>query len=318
MIKIDRDNLDVIAEEYYSHLHSWLFDKGKFDLIKESVKTNIDKDVLKRYFDFLCYKMEKSLNDKSFVLASPQTIKKWLPINKTKGKARVKVKAKELFASLMEKLYNAFFQFKIDKEEQTVGYWLVDRLKIRVCPYCNRNYTFTVAKTKSPKVRAQFDHFFPKKKFPMFALCFYNLIPACPICNKLKGEQIISFNPYQEGFPFNQKFVLSDGINDLSWVHPASKLKISLINSDDNLNNKQLLLEQLYQQHEDIAKDIILKAQAYNDDYYDGIISSFQGAGYSKDYINTLIWGTYINDVQFGERPFSKFTKDILDQIGII
>ena len=29
-------------------------------------------------------------------------------------------------------------------------------------------------------------------------------------------------------------------------------------------------MEQLYQQHADIAKDIVMKAQAYNDNYYDG------------------------------------------------
>lgn len=54
-----------------------------------------------------------------------------------------------------------------------------------------------------------------------------------------------------------------------------------------------------------------MKAQAYNDNYYDGIIHSFQSAGYTKEYINNLIWGTYTNDKQLGKRPFSKFTKDI-------
>lgn len=77
-------------------------------------------------------------------------------------------------------------------------------------------------------------------------------------------------------------------------------------------------MEQLYQQHADVAKDIVMKAQAYNDNYYGGIIHSFQSAGYTKEYINNLIWGTYTNDKQLGKRPFSKFTKDILKQIGII
>lgn len=77
-------------------------------------------------------------------------------------------------------------------------------------------------------------------------------------------------------------------------------------------------MEQLYQQHADVAKDIVMKAQAYNDNYYDGIIHSFQSAGYTKEYINNLIWGTYTNDKQLGKRPFSKFTTDILKQIEII
>ena len=77
-------------------------------------------------------------------------------------------------------------------------------------------------------------------------------------------------------------------------------------------------MEQLYQQHADVAKDIVMKAQAYNDNYYNGIILSFQGAGYTNEYINNLIWGTYTNDNQLEKRPLSKFTKGIFKQIGII
>ena len=273
MIRIDRVDLDQIAEEYYRLLYNWLFGEEKFDALKGSFSQPADDAQLIRGYNFLCDKMEAALKKQNFVLASPH---------------------------------------------QNVGYWLVDRLKIRVCPYCNRNYIFTANASGTPKVRAQFDHFLPKKKYPMFALCFYNLIPSCPVCNKLKGEQLVSFNPYQEGFPVNQKFVLSNGEGDLSWVHPTSELKVSLANSDDNLNKTQFLLEQLYQQHADVANDIVMKAQAYNDNYYDGIIQSFQGAGYTKDYINTLIWNTYVNDNQLDKRPLSKFTKDILEQIGII
>lgn len=77
-------------------------------------------------------------------------------------------------------------------------------------------------------------------------------------------------------------------------------------------------MEQLYQQHADVAKDTVMKDQAYNDNYYDVIIHSFQGAGYTNEYIYNLIWGTYTNDNQLEKRHLSKFTKDILKQIGII
>lgn len=46
-------------------------------------------------------------------------------------------------------------------------------------------------------------------------------------------------HPYQEGFPISQKFVLSNGEKDLSWIRPMSELKISLSNSDTNLNKKR-------------------------------------------------------------------------------
>lgn len=315
MIKIERVDLDLIAEEYYQYLQAWLFGNGYFATMEATYSTKIVDAVQRRCYAHLCYRIEKALQNRNFVLAKPDKLNTWMM--KIVKNSHKKEYFKQ-FSALMTELYNGFFQENVGKRGMTIGYWLVGRLKIRVCPYCNRNYTFSVVKTKSPKVRAQFDHFIPKKKYPMFALCFYNLVPSCPICNKLKGEQLVSFNPYQEGFPFNQKFMLSKGENNLSWIHPTSESKISISNSNTNQNKKQFLLEELYQQHADIAKDIVMKAQAYNDNYYDGIIHSFQGAGYSNEYINNLIWGTYTCDNQLDKRPFSKLTKDILEQIGIL
>lgn len=315
MIKIERIDLDLIAEEYYQYLQTWLFDNGHFATMEATYSAKIVDAVQTRCYAHLCYRMKKALKNRYFVLAQPDKQKTWM--NKIVKNSHKEEFFKQ-FSVLMTELYNGFFQANVGKREMTIGYWLVKRLKIRVCPYCNRNYTFSVAKTKSPKVRAQFDHFIPKKKYPMVALCFYNLVPSCPICNKLKGEHLVTFNPYQEGFPVNQKFVLSKGEKDLSWIRPTSELKISISNSDDNQNKKQFLLEELYQQHADIAKDIVVKAQAYNDNYYDGIVRSFQGAGYSKEYINNLIWGTYTCDNQLDKRPFSKLIKDILEQIGMV
>lgn len=315
MIKIERVDLDLIAEEYYQYLHAWLFEKGHFAILKATCGAKIADAVQKRCYEHLCYRMQKALLSRNAVLAKPDKLNIWMmKIVKNNHKEE----CFKQFSALMTELYDGFFRTKVGKGQKTLGYWLVDRLKIRVCPYCNRNYTFSVAKTKSPKVRAQFDHFIPKKKYPMFALCFYNLVPSCPICNKLKGEQLVSYNPYREGFPVNQKFILSKGENDLSWIRPTSELMISISNSDSNLNKQQFLLQEQYQQHADIAKDIVMKAQAYNDNYYDGIIRSFQGAGYSNEYINNLIWGTYTCDNQLDKRPFSKLTRDILEQIGIL
>lgn len=315
MIKIERTDLDLIAEEYYQYLQVWLFNNGHFATMEATYGAKIVDAVQKRCYAHLCYRMKKALKNRYFVLAQPDKLKTWM--NKIVKNSHKEEFFKQ-FSVLMTELYNGFFQANVGKREMTIGYWLVERLKIRVCPYCNRNYTFSVAKTKSPKVRAQFDHFIPKKKYPMVALCFYNLVPSCPICNKLKGEHLVTFNPYQEGFPVNQKFVLSKGEKDLSWIRPTSELKISISNSDNNQNKKQFLLEELYQQHADIAKDIVVKAQAYNDNYYDGIVRSFQGAGYSNEYINNLIWGTYTCDNQLDKRPFSKLIKDILEQIGML
>lgn len=71
--------------------------------------------------------------------------------------------------------------------KKDTAYWLQEQLKIRTCPYCNANYTRVSSKGQ---FRADLEHFFPKSKdkYPYLMITLYNLFPACPTCNKLKGD----------------------------------------------------------------------------------------------------------------------------------
>lgn len=57
---------------------------------------------------------------------------------------------------------------------------------LRVCPYCGMEYIVPTNRSKK-----QIDHFFPKRKYPFLALCYYNLIPSCDTCNESpnKGQK---------------------------------------------------------------------------------------------------------------------------------
>jgi 5-methylcytosine-specific restriction endonuclease McrA len=310
MIRIKKDNLDEIAEEYFGYLEKWLDidnSNGNFNKEYNKVKNSVKDKPLFKKFENQFKKISKQIKNKHFILASPDDIARM------KERSSSTNPSKE-FATFMAHLYNQFFQSKTPDGE-ILGYWLIKRLGLRTCPYCNREYTFCVSKGKT-KTRPQFDHFYPKKKYPCFALCFYNLVPSCPICNKAKGENEISYNPYKEGFPYNQRFKLTTNNMDLAYITPDSEVHVQIENSDNNKNVRQLLLNELYDQHADIAKEILFKARAYNDSFYDSVIKSFQGAGCSKGYIDNLIWGTYLDEANEGRKPFSKLTKDILDQIG--
>lgn len=46
--------------------------------------------------------------------------------------------------------------------------------------------------------------------------------------------------------------------------------------------------------------------------------STFQGAGYSPQQVFEFVWGKDIALAQNNNRPLSKLTHDILDQVGII
>ena len=70
-----------------------------------------------------------------------------------------------------------------------------DELSIHSCTYCEAAYTgsYEVSNSEGKKEDKGFfdlDHFFPKGEYPLFALCLYNFVPCCQICNskRIKGD----------------------------------------------------------------------------------------------------------------------------------
>ncbi|MEG1724859.1 MAG: hypothetical protein RR313_05645 [Anaerovoracaceae bacterium] len=223
----------------------------------------------------------------------------------------------KLFYEHMKSEYKRLFGNVIEPKT-TLGTWLASELNIKVCPYCNRQYTFTVSNLENNKgVRPQFDHFCPKSEFPYFALSFYNLIPSCPTCNHAKGEDAIDINPYVEGFGANCKFTIDklekcilNGNRDLWSVNlPSNGIHISHVSA--------FALNDLYNQHKDYVEEIVTKAQSYDDGYYKSLIDSFSGLGLSERGMNVLIFGNYTSVDDFDKRPLSKLTADILEQLEI-
>ena len=190
----------------------------------------------------------------------------------------------------------------------------MNELNVKVCPYCNRQYTFTI---KDKKVSPEFDHFCPKSKYPCLALSFYNLIPACPVCNHTKSEDEIDQNPYIEGFADNFRFKIKtkDGEEfSLDWAL-TNKFEIDF--TDNNRNIEVFALKELYNEHIDYVKEIIDKAQAYNHSYYNSLIDSYKGLGKQEADIDRFVWGNYLEKAEHEKRPLSKLTKDILYQLKI-
>lgn len=78
---------------------------------------------------------------------------------------------------------------------------ILQLMDVPVCPYCNRQYTFTLASGKS---RPQMDHYYPRDLYPYLAVSLYNLVPCCAVCNTAKGPLDTMKDPilypYDEGF----------------------------------------------------------------------------------------------------------------------
>ena len=209
-----------------------------------------------------------------------------------------------------------------DKKEYH-GYVLAKELNINVCPYCNRNYTFTVIDKKEIS-RPEFDHFYSKNKYPILALSFYNLIPSCHICNStLKGKEEFTINshihPYIDSFDKKAKFSFKPLSSDFLYNHKS--IKVALFTTDKKaLNSKTVFkLNEFYKHHHDTVTELIQKAQIYNDSYIDELYQNYEGVLFrNREDILRLITGGYIEDKDINKRPLSKLIKDISEELGLI
>lgn len=205
---------------------------------------------------------------------------------------------------------------------------LITKINIKVCPYCNRNYIFNFNKNNKVEATAQLDHFYDKSTYPYLAISLYNLIPSCSTCNlrKSKNNKDI-FHPYSESFNQSAKFVYN-GIatqpkNKSLDFFDIERIKLNLeakqesekVNSHKSVFN----LENLYENHKDIVKELLQKSQIYNKSYLDELEQQF-GDGRvftNRDELLRLVTGGYGTDEEINQRPLSKLIKDISEQLDI-
>jgi len=309
MIKIERNNLDTLAQEYYSFVKG--IRANTRDKIYLRFKNQLEKYILAPLssFDDLGreFNQEFEVEIEEFKSSKAQG-------NTDYGK----------FVSFMMSRYKTVMKELIFDEEIKrkikFGTWLAKTIGMKTCPYCNRQYTFTIYKKQ--EIRPQFDHFYPKSKFPYFALSFYNLIPACPTCNHLKTDKTKKIlYPYLEGFGDKCMFRVNHGEymmgREIKVDFDISK-NISKEEQRKYKNSiKMFALEALYNEHADYIQEIIDKAYMYNDSYYDGLVETFSGMGKTPQEIQQLIFGNYVALSDNEKRPLSKLTSDLLNQIGI-
>lgn len=198
------------------------------------------------------------------------------------------------------------------------AYDLAEKLDIPTCPYCGRIYTKTVLVKNGKKItRPTFDHWFPKSKFPLLALSFYNLIPSCNICNSgVKGTGLFTlqthFHPYHPVDDF--KYTFSYDLK--SYQKP--KVKINTVKGISENSSKAFELEEIYNTHEDEVEDLLKIRQAYSENYIDILNNTLNGINLTREEVYRLAFGVHFEENKFDRRPLSKMKKDILTELGII
>lgn len=197
------------------------------------------------------------------------------------------------------------------------AYHLAKNIDINTCVYCNRNYTSTVDKI----IRPHFDHYFPKNKYPLLALSFYNLIPSCSICNSgIKGKRNLllgkHLHPYVDDNILDVKFSYEYDTEMVDW------LKVKLKNSENENVNRTLeffKLEEIYNAHTNELRDLIKIKNSFSNNYLEILSKNvLVGTEIGKEELYQLAFGVFKDDDKLSLRPFSKFKKDILSELDII
>jgi len=184
MIKIERNNLDLIAQGYFSFVKT--IRANTHNEIYLAFEKKLEKYILAplNSFDDLKNEFDLEFNDKIAEYNSS------IDQNNTDYGKFINFMMSR-YETVMKKL---IFDEEIQRKIK-VGTWLAKNIGMKTCPYCNRQHTFTIYRGK--EIRPQFDHFYPKSKYPFFALSFYNLVPICPTCNHLKKDKTEKIvNPY--------------------------------------------------------------------------------------------------------------------------
>lgn len=212
------------------------------------------------------------------------------------------------------------------------SYTLTSALGVNVCPYCNKNWINTVGSQNSKVTNPQLDHYFSKSDFPILRLSLYNLIPSCETCNvRLKGnEEFIyseNLHPYEAGYSRNAKFY-SISLDTASSLGRSNNFTIGIKYSDfiasslkkQIKNNHELFqIDSIYKYHGDIISELYLKRHLYSKDYLNILknnISFHNEVSLNEFY--RIAFANYLDEKDFNKRPFSKLTKDIIEQLEFI
>lgn len=309
MIHFDLSVNQSIIEEHYKELETYLKDR----LAVSSINSHIKKFIEDNLEDIITSKPKELFKINKQFISNPY----YNPTTKRKVK----------------KLFNYNYFSKKSDNGRYDGYELANKLSIRSCLYCNRNYTLTVKRgiRKIDKItRPEFDHFFDKDENPLLALSIYNLIPSCKICNStLKGRKKFNLNnnlhPYIDDIIkfYKYKYIPHDVKSILGG---ASNLAVEIEVNSGNAsvdkkitNSKEIFkLEEIFSSHSDELKDLFDIKHRFSDRYFEELFKKYNTLGLNYDEVYKVVFGTYYQEKDFSKRPFSKIKNDILKELGII
>lgn len=236
---------------------------------------------------------------------------------------------------LKEKIEYIFgYDGVFNTSSKSKSFWLAKRIERKTCPYCNRQYCFTVEKatgrnSKERIVRPSFDHWFLKSKYPLLSLSIHNLIPSCSSCNcSVRGDKEMALNLHVHPYVSYAKEPKSEtyfrfraskkGTERFAWKLNIDRKAGSRIDR----TIKTFALDEIYSYHEELeVRDIMMFDARYKGKYLTTLFKKvIKDAGFSlsREEVYRMLFGCELEEDKSLQRPFSKLKHDLLVQIGVI
>ena len=349
MIKIKLPQ--TLVDKHWDWFQKILDDKEDWSQPKKE-QPNIDdsKKTTRRQFIYSQFGFTKDDQIKKLICAKYGEMRKLIPqsryLSKTfynrndkRGQGQTRISEEDRNALIRAFGYEEFTD--LDEPHQWGAYSFFERLGVNVCPYCNRQYIFTITKNKRVKsttsslssknrlIRPQVEHFFPKSKYPYLSCSIYNLVPGCSICNSKKSTVDTFLNPmiypYREEFGKKGHFFVDFDVDKIKERDDAKfekeledDIQVRILPDDGSKLDakikksiKQLILEELYSCHKVEVKNILKRyrmSTLSNISRYDGMKLDSKLA---KDIILGLpIHGNAVY-------PLQKLNEDIIEQLAV-
>ena len=80
-------------------------------------------------------------------------------------------------------------------------------------------------------------------------------------------------------------------------------------------NVQVLKLNEVYQIHTDLVQECIKKAIIFNKEYLQELYRTYPELFESEEEVYRIVFGNYEKEEDYGKRPLSKLTKDIIQEL---
>lgn len=208
--------------------------------------------------------------------------------------------------------YNKFLDY-----EKNIRNEILKNNKIKVCPYCNRQYIDTYSYQGKIKSIAQIDHLFPKSIFPLYSLTLLNFIPSCSHCNCIiKKDKLFPWSPIYVDKLENQKYFEISFKSTSGLYGDVDNFKLEVTpKTKSELNNSYFFRhKEIYENHKEDISILLKKRQIFNNGYRSSIKEIIR-TNISDEEFKLIVFGVTGNDIDYLTIPLSKLKNDILNNV---